>query len=193
MKTVGNENTLSWRDNLSNDFRYGITLNVHDARTFIRSYPGNSTKSIWNFNNGREIGEIWGYETVGIAKTQEEMDAHLEAVGGQTALGSEWSAGDIMYADRDGKPGINSGAETLDDHGDLKVFGNSTPRYFFGADLSASYKGFDMRAFIQEWQNETISPEVPSSGVSPAVSGGRRHWVHIRTISAPTISDWREE
>lgn len=149
LKTVGNEITLSWRDNLSNDFRYGITLNVHDARTFIRSYPGNSTKSIWNFNNGREIGEIWGYETVGIAKTQEEMDAHLEAVGGQTALGSEWSAGDIMYADRDGKPGINSGAETLDDHGDLKVIGNSTPRYFFGADLSASYKGFDMRAFIQ--------------------------------------------
>ena len=149
LKTLGNEITVTWRDRISNDFSYGITLNVHDARTFIRSYPGNTTQSIWNYNNGRQIGEIWGFETVGIAKTQAEMDAHLEAVGGQTSLGSEWSAGDIMYADLDGKPGISTGAETLDDHGDLKVIGNTTPRFFFGADLTANYKGFDFRAFFQ--------------------------------------------
>lgn len=77
------------------------------------------------------------------------MDAHLEAVGGQTAIGSKWAEGDIMYADLDGNPGITRGAETLDDHGDLKVIGNSTPRLFYGIDLNASYKGFDIRAFFQ--------------------------------------------
>jgi TonB-linked SusC/RagA family outer membrane protein len=149
LKTIGNEITLTWRDRISRDFNYGITVNVHDAKTYIRNYPGNTTRSIWNYNEGRRAGEIWGYETVGIAKTQEQMDAHLEAVGGQNALGSEWSAGDIMYADQDGKPGINAGAETLDDHGDLKVIGNTTPRYFFGIDLTANFKGFDFRAFLQ--------------------------------------------
>lgn len=47
-------------------------------------------------------GEIWGYETVGIAQSQEEMDAHLAKVD-QSSLGSKWGAGDIMYKDVDGR------------------------------------------------------------------------------------------
>ena len=35
------------------------------------------------------------------------------------------------------------------DHGDLKVIGNNTPRYQFGIDLSADWKGFDFRCFFQ--------------------------------------------
>lgn len=76
------------------------------------------------------------------------MDAHLEKVGGQP-FGTEWGAGDIMYADLDGNPGITEGARTLEDHGDMKVIGNSTPRYHFGIDLSADWKGFDLRVFFQ--------------------------------------------
>lgn len=64
-------------------------------------------------------------------------------------FGNQMGAGDIMYKDLDGKPGITRGAQTLDDHGDLKVIGNSTPRYFFGIDLSADWKGFDLRCFFQ--------------------------------------------
>lgn len=76
------------------------------------------------------------------------MDAHLEKVGGQP-FGTEWGAGDIMYADLDGKPGITEGAGTLEDHGDLKVIGNSTPRYHFGINLTADWKGFDVGVFFQ--------------------------------------------
>lgn len=148
LKTNGWELQFTWRDHTSFGLNYSITANVSDARTYIRKYPGNSTNSIWNYTAGREIGEIWGYETIGIAKTQEEMDAHLAKVD-QSALGSDWGPGDIMYADLniDGK--INTGAETHSDHGDLKKLGNRTPRYFYGIDISASYKGFDIRAFFQ--------------------------------------------
>lgn len=149
MKTTGWELSLSWRDKTRFGLGYGIAVNLSDARSYILSYPGNTTHSIWSYNEGYEINQIWGYETVGIAKTQEEMDSHLATVGGQTSLGSEWAAGDIMYADLDGKEGVNSGAETLEDHGDLKLIGNHTPRYFFGIDLTANYKGFDIRAFFQ--------------------------------------------
>ena len=76
--------------------------------------------------------------------------AHLNKVGGQSAIGSGvWTAGDIMYAEQDGKPGITKGAQTVEDHGDLKVIGNNTPRYHFGLDLNANYKGFDVRLFFQ--------------------------------------------
>ena len=77
------------------------------------------------------------------------MEAHLEAVGGQESLWLGLGRRRHHVPRPRRKPGINSGAETLDDHGDLKVIGNETPRLFYGIDLNASYKGFDIRAFFQ--------------------------------------------
>ena len=149
LKTRGWELSIGWNDRLNNGLGYNVRFMLSDATTIIESYPGNNTHSIDSYLAGHEVGEIWGFETVGIAKTQEEMDAHLAAVGGQSAIGSRWSAGDIMYADLDGKPGITEGARTLEDHGDLKVIGNNTPHYLFGIDISADWKGFDFRCFFQ--------------------------------------------
>ena len=67
----------------------------------------------------------------------------------QSALGDKWAAGDIMYADLNGDGEINSGENTLEDHGDLKKIGNKAPRYSFGINLSADWKGFDVSAFFQ--------------------------------------------
>jgi hypothetical protein len=44
---------------------------------------------------------------------------------------------------------INNGKNTVTDHGDLKVIGNSTPRYQYGLNLTASYKNIDLGVFIQ--------------------------------------------
>lgn len=149
LRTYGWELTIAWRDRLACGVDYHISANISDSRTKITRYPGNTTESITTFNEDRYTGEIWGFQTVGIAQSQQQMDAHLEKVGGQSALGNQWGAGDIMYADLDGKPGITKGAQTLGDHGDLTVIGNNTPRYFFGVDLGGSYKGFDLRLFFQ--------------------------------------------
>ena len=149
LKTQGWELSVNWRDQLKNGLGYSVGLSLSDAVTYIERYPGNTTNSIDSYMGGYKIGEIWGLESVGIAKTDAEMQAHLDKVGGQAAFGNKWAAGDIMYADLDGNPGITEGARTLEDHGDLKVIGNSTPRYFFGIDLSADWKGFDMRCFFQ--------------------------------------------
>ena len=146
--TKGWELSIGWQNKTNFDLGYGVKLNVSDARTYIDSYPGNPTNSISTYIAGREVGEIWGFETVGIAKTDGEMQTHLDKVGGQP-LGSEWTAGDIMYGNLDGEAGITKGAQTLDDHGDLKVIGNNTPRYLFGLDLNANYKGFDLRMLFQ--------------------------------------------
>jgi len=149
LRTNGWELSVNWRDRLSNGLNYEVGLSISDAKTVIESYPGNSSNSIDNYIAGREIGEIWGFETIGIAKTDVEMEEHLASVGGQDALGYNWAAGDIMYKDLDGEPGITQGGRTIDNHGDLKVIGNSTPRYFLGLNLCADWKGFDFRCFFQ--------------------------------------------
>lgn len=150
LRTKGWELSLTWRDRLKNNLGYSVALTLSDAKTIVDSYPSNITQSLASgtYLEGREIGEIWGFETIGIAKTDEEMQAHLDRVGGQS-FGSKWAAGDIMYADLDGKPGITTGANTLEDHGDKKVIGNNTPHYFFGIHLNADWKGFDIGVFFQ--------------------------------------------
>ena len=45
---------------------------------------------------------------------------------------------------------VNNGANTLDDHGDMTIIGNSIPRYKFGVTLDAAWKGIDFRVFFQE-------------------------------------------
>jgi len=100
---------------------------------------------------GQKVGQIWGYETLGIAKTQAEMDAHLASLpnGGQTALGSLWEAGDIMYNDLNGDGKIGRGANSLNDHGDLKILGNNNPRYRFGINLGMKWKNIDASVFLE--------------------------------------------
>jgi hypothetical protein len=96
------------------------------------------------------VGDIYGYTTLGIAKTKAEMDAHLAKLnGGQATLGSQWEAGDIMYADFNNDGKIDAGNGTQGNSGDQHLIGNSTPRYTVGFDASANWKGFDFRAFFQ--------------------------------------------
>ena len=165
LKTYGWELEIAWQDHRSNGFEYGIKFLLSDAQTMITRYPSNTTGSIDQYLAGEKLGNIWGYETVGIARSQEEMNAHLdlldenfynhngyypsEARMGQSALGSGWGAGDIMYADIDGDGRISAGERTMHDHGDLKILGNNTPRYQFGIDLNATWYGVDLRIFFQ--------------------------------------------
>ncbi|MGQ3540099.1 hypothetical protein ACT72V_11845, partial [Ornithobacterium rhinotracheale] len=54
-----------------------------------------------------------------------------------------------MFEDLNGYGRISIGNYTLEDHGDLKIIVNRTPRYNFGLDFNAGYKGFDFRLFLQ--------------------------------------------
>lgn len=146
MKSYGFELELGWRDNIG-DFSYGVKLSLSDAQQEILSYP-NDSKDLNNYYKGAKLNDIWGYTTIGIAQTDEEMQAHLAKVD-QSSLGSNWTAGDIMYADLDGDGRISTGSYTADDPGDLRIIGNSTPRYNYGVTLDAAWKGFDLRLFFQ--------------------------------------------
>ncbi|PXV59284.1 TonB-linked SusC/RagA family outer membrane protein [Dysgonomonas alginatilytica] len=149
LKTKGWELQVEWRDRIQ-DFSYGVRLNLSDARSKVLRY-GNPTGNLGTYLKGEWIGNIYGYTTLGIAKTDEEMKAHLATMtnGGQDGLGSQWTAGDIMYADLNGDGKINNGSYTLNDMGDMKKIGNNTPRYLFGFNMNAAWKGVDVQMFWQ--------------------------------------------
>lgn len=151
LRTSGWELSIGWNDRLNNGISYGLKFNISDARTKITNYPNNPTNSINTYIAGRYTGEIWGYTTIGIAKTDQEMREHLASLpeGGQNAIGSKWAAGDVMYADLNGDGKISAGSGVLGDTGDRTVIGNQNARYLFGLDLNASWKGFDLRMFFQ--------------------------------------------
>ncbi len=155
MRTNGWDFEISWNDQTSWGLSYGARFVLSDAFSTVTRYPNNPSNTLPENNpndpkryiQGRHPGEIWGYETVGIAKTQAEMDAHLK--NNMPSFGDNWKAGDIMYKDLDGNGVVNNGANTLNDHGDVKLLGNSTPRWLFSLDLHGEYKGFDLRVYFQ--------------------------------------------
>lgn len=196
LQTRGWEVSLSWKDRLNNGLNYGVTLSLSDQTTYIDSYPGNKTGSISTYMAGKKTGIIWGLETAGIAKSQEEMDNHLATLphGGQDAIGSQWAAGDIMYKDLNGDGKISKGASTWEDHGDLKILGDSNPHYFYGIDLTASYKGFDFRCFLQGVLKHDFWPGESSYfwGVRGGYSNGiLLVWNNIMIISVTSLLVWK--
>lgn len=158
MESYGFELEASWRDQIG-EFSYSVRGVLSDDQQKVTSYP-NPTGNINNWYNGRKFGEIWGLTTIGIAQSQEQMDAHLATVS-QSAISNKWGAGDIMYADINGDGRIDYGSSTLGDTGDRKIIGNSSPRYRFSLDLSGEYKNFDLRLFFQGVGKRDYMPNGP--------------------------------
>lgn len=158
MKTTGWELTVMWRDNFTLDskpFNYSARFILSDSRSFITKFD-NPTKYLGNDKSnvdhyvGKEIGEIWGLETLGFFKDQADIDNHADqwdvtAYPGDRPI----EPGDLKYKDQNGDGKINSGQWTVDDPGDYKVIGNTRSRYNYGLDVNASWKGFDLRLLFQ--------------------------------------------
>ncbi len=144
LRTKGWEISANWRDRIGKNWHYGITLALSDNSTVITKYQ-NPDGAISDYYVGKKVGEIWAYQTVGIFQTDDKAAAAAD----QSPLGANWRAGDMQYADLNNDGVINPGKRTLDDHGDLKIVGNTTPRYSFGLNGDVSFKGVSLNVFFQ--------------------------------------------
>ena len=159
METKGWELSLSYKDNFKlagDQFRFNTRFVVSDSRSWITSFD-NPNKNLNQYYVGQELGEIWGLHSDGFFTSQEEIDA-LD----QTQI-IPWGALSIVpgwpkYVDQDGNNIIEKGL-TVDDPKDLKIIGNSTPRYRFSFNVDLQWKGFDVRAFFQGVGRRDFYPE----------------------------------
>lgn len=148
LQTKGWDFSLTWNGKVGSDFNYSIAANVFDYNNKITKFS-NPTGILTTDYTGKVPGEIWGYETVGLIKTKERAD-EINASGYQKFInGQTWQTGDVEYRDLNGDGLINNGKNTVSDHGDLMIIGNSTRRYQFGLNLTANYKNVDIAVFIQ--------------------------------------------
>ena len=161
LRTTGYELTLTWNDSfqlLNSPFSYSIGASFSDY-TSEYTKCDNPSGLISDPYVGRHEGEIWGYRVDGLFGTDEEAAAYASRVDMRTvapgcynatgSYGAGVRAGDLRYLDLDNNGYVNGGKGTLEDPGDRVIIGNSTPRYSYSANLSASWKGIDLAVFIQ--------------------------------------------
>lgn len=138
----GWELSLGWKDNV-NDFIYSVRASVSDSRN--RIVLGNAGASkVLGLNTALEgypVNSYFGYIFDGIIQNEEDRQAYLSAFPNGGVPGNV-SIGDAKYKDLNGDG-------MLDTSGDTKYLGDLNPRYSFGFNFSAEYKGFDLGIFIQ--------------------------------------------
>lgn len=138
LRTRGWEMALRWKQFFSNDLDYYVNFSLYDAKTVVTEY-NNPTGYLGSWRAGQEVGEIWGWSSHGMFKSQEEIDNHAD----QSFIFNEWNTGDLKYDDINGDGKIDQGNNTIDDHGDLVLLGNVTPRYQFVINAGMNFKGID--------------------------------------------------
>ena len=151
LQTKGWELTLSWRDQFKmggKDFTYSIKGSLWDSRTWVTKYY-NQSGGMFNYYEGKELGEIWGFRTAGLFQSNEEAAAWPKDAFHNFVPVSGPYAGDVKFVDVNGDNTINTGSWTLDDHGDLERIGNEAPRYQFGLNLDFRWNGIGLSAFFQ--------------------------------------------
>ncbi|MEG2061915.1 MAG: SusC/RagA family TonB-linked outer membrane protein, partial [Alistipes sp.] len=166
MKTTGWEVSLGWRDSFrlgDRDFHYGIRAMVWDSRSYITRF-NNTTKKLTDYYDGMEVGEIWGLQVAGLFQDDEEVKswANQSDFFVVNRNGNQFQAGDLKFSDLDGSGAIDYGKNTVDNPGDMRKIGNSTPRYSYGLTLNASYAGVGISLFFQgvgkrDWYPSTNS------------------------------------
>lgn len=147
LTTKGWELEVSYRDRIGKNFTYDITATLSDYQSVVTKYDSPDGK-LDGFYKGKNLGDIWGYQVEGIAKSDQQMNAWL-GNSSQSSLGSNWGAGDFMYKDVDGTGSVDAGGNSVYDHGDLSIIGNGTPRYAYGIRLNMKYKFVDFGMFFQ--------------------------------------------
>lgn len=164
LRTKGYEITLNWRDRLTlgnKPFEYSVGLNLSDYKSVITKYDNENKTFAKDYYEGMEIGEIWGYVTDGLFKTDEEAKAYAEKVDLSYVLKGQtggWQAGDVKFVDLDGDGKVGIGSNNVDNPGDRKILGNSLPSFSYGISASAQWNGFDVSAFFQGTGNHYWYP-----------------------------------
>lgn len=126
--------------NILGDFTYSIAPNFSYVKNEVLGLA-NVEKDIANgLFIGSSLRSIYGYEALGLFVDQADIDNH--AVQQRTP-----QPGTIKFKDISGPDGVPDGV--VDADYDRTIIGNRFPKYSYGVNMSAGYKGFDLSVLIQ--------------------------------------------
>lgn len=147
LKVWGWETELAYRTRIGNDFNMNVGFNLSDNQNELVEFGNRQSVSAGRvqFLTGYPLNTFWGYQTNGYYANQTEADQAPSLTGNNKIIGP----GDVRYIDLTGDGAISVGEGTIENHGDLVYIGTDAPRYSFGLNLGAEYKGFDFQLFLQ--------------------------------------------
>ena len=144
VSNTGIELNLSYKGHIGRDFLFTIAPNFTYIKNAVEELADGAQQDI---NNGRIVGQplgiIYGYRTNGLFVDQAEIDAAPNQLVRKSAL----KPGYVSYMDLSGPDGKPDGA--VNANYDRVVLGSTTPKFYYGLNLSASFKGFDFSALLQ--------------------------------------------
>jgi TonB-linked SusC/RagA family outer membrane protein len=150
IKNYGYEFELGIRES-QGAFRYNINMNASYLKnkvteldtSFIREYVGTgvgpSFGSITKFDLGYPVWYFYGYKTLGIFQSRDDVLAYTNDTG--RVYQPNAIAGDVIFEDANG-----DGVLSEDDR---VYLGKPHPDWFFGVNINLEYKNFDLSFFVQ--------------------------------------------
>jgi len=153
MRTRGWELSVNGNLPVSKELALYGSLTLTDYKTVITKWD-NASKLLSQNYSGETYGDIWGFETDRYF-TDADFNADgsfASGVADQSALASgnfKYGPGDIKYKDLDGSGVIDGGDFSANNPGDLKVIGNTQPRYMYSFRIGGVYRNLDFDFFFQ--------------------------------------------
>lgn len=164
IETPGWELSADFNHKFSNGLSITLGAQLTDYKTKVTKWANNTKMPLYGgygegwsssqyFKEGMYLGDIWGLQ---VDRLLQESD--FDASGNlKTGLpnqaevfpsGYKLAPGDVLYKDLDGDGYIRKGVNT-EDSKDLSIIGNMMPRFEYGFNIGAEFKGFDFSMFFQ--------------------------------------------
>lgn len=179
LKSWGLEGALAYNGSVR-DFHYTIGVNVGMTdNKVIKRYVSEGDAGTWRDPNGRRTDSgIEGYRSLGIVRSQEQLDAFLAEHPGYKIDGDVPKIGWVLFEDQNG-----DGEITDDDK--VRLTGRSGSRLGIGYNLGASWKGFKFTANIAWAIGGYDTYDKPARTVPSATQSGLAHWKDAASTSNP--------
>lgn len=148
LRTRGWEITVDGSHTFGNGLTIYGNFNISDYKSVITEWNSNEANLLTDNYQGKEIGEIWGFETDRYFTSADDVANSPSQVGLQSG-NFVYGPGDIKFVNKDGDNVIGAGKSTLAEHGDLVKIGNTTPRYQYSFRVGGEWKGIDLDIYFQ--------------------------------------------